>query len=99
MSTFTRVNTNQLLGPSDERGDAVDYGLGDRWYETDTGLSFEVAWDATMEKKVWREGTSQKPVVMDGDFGELSVWFAPQVFRDVARIMRPKQADIQKQAA
>ncbi len=31
-------------------------------------------------------------VVMDGDFGELSIAFSPERFRDVARILRPKQA-------
>jgi hypothetical protein len=31
-------------------------------------------------------------VVMDGDFGELSVAFSPSRFREVARIMKPRQA-------
>jgi hypothetical protein len=30
--------------------------------------------------------------VADGDFGELSVRFAPERFREVARLMLPKQA-------
>ena len=30
--------------------------------------------------------------IMDGDFGELSVAFNPSVFRDVARILKPRQA-------
>jgi hypothetical protein len=40
-------------------------------------------------------------VVADGDFGELSVRFeyTPQRFREVARIMRPKQGRRSKAAA
>lgn len=30
--------------------------------------------------------------VADGDFGELSVRFAPERFREVARLMLPRQA-------
>jgi hypothetical protein len=38
-------------------------------------------------------------VIMDGDFGELSVAFNPSVFRDVARILRPRQSRRVKSAA
>jgi hypothetical protein len=31
-------------------------------------------------------------IIMDGDFGELSIAFNPSVFRDVARILRPRQS-------
>jgi hypothetical protein len=31
-------------------------------------------------------------VVMDGSFGELSIAFSPTIFREVARIMKPRQA-------
>jgi hypothetical protein len=38
-------------------------------------------------------------VIADGDWGELSVWFPLERFRDVARILKPLQASIQKQAS
>jgi len=38
-------------------------------------------------------------VIMDGDFGELSVAFNPSVFREVARILKPRQAYRAKVAA
>lgn len=38
-------------------------------------------------------------VVADGDFGELSVAFPIEKFRDVARIMKPKQAILHQKAA
>lgn len=31
---------------------------------------------------------------MDGDFGELTVRFHPDRFRDVARLMKPRQRDL-----
>ena len=38
-------------------------------------------------------------VIMDGDWGELSVRFASSRFREVARIIKPRQAERVRQAA
>jgi hypothetical protein len=37
-------------------------------------------------------------VVSDGDSGELSVRFPPSRLRDVARILRPRQAELARAA-